>query len=137
MNQLWFRLVKLFKMIFRTSVLWKLNMHMAKKWTEMVKKPLLLIILHLFRLVTVQFFFCLSVSIYSLTATLKLIQPSERTQKCLKISKLFFVKNKAKCNQTLLTLWPSYVSLLWKNEKSCRKPPTSFLFIHKKLTSLQ
>ena len=38
---------------------------MAKKWTEMVEKQLL-IIPHLFRLVTVQFFFRLFVSIYSL-----------------------------------------------------------------------
>ena len=59
-------------MTFRTSVLWKLNMHMAKKWTEMVKKQLL-IILHLFRLVTVQFFFRLSVSIYSLSVLQKML----------------------------------------------------------------
>ena len=44
---------------------------MAKKWTEMVEKQLL-IIPHLFRLVTVQFFFRLSVSIYSLINSCKI-----------------------------------------------------------------
>ena len=36
MNQSRFRPVKHLKMTVRTSVLWKMNIHMAKKWPEMV-----------------------------------------------------------------------------------------------------
>ena len=38
MNQSYVRPVKRLKMTVRTSVLWKMNMHMAKKWTERVVK---------------------------------------------------------------------------------------------------
>ena len=36
MNQSYVRLVKLFKMTVRTSVLWKMKIHMAKYWPEKV-----------------------------------------------------------------------------------------------------
>ena len=36
MNQSYVRLVKLLKMTVRTSVLWKMKIHMAKKWPEKV-----------------------------------------------------------------------------------------------------
>ena len=36
MNQSQVRLVKLLKMPVRTSVLWKMKIHMAKKWPEKV-----------------------------------------------------------------------------------------------------
>ena len=50
-------------------------MHMAKKWTEMFEKQLL-IIPHLFHLITVQFFFRLSVSIHSLFEAAILVKSS-------------------------------------------------------------
>ena len=69
-------------------------------------------------------------------ANLELIQHSEITQKCLKYWNYFC--QKIKKSATILYWYCDLAMFCWKNETvSCRKPPTSFVFIHKKLISLQ